>query len=80
MFDGEFASLNAILETSTVHVPRPVKVKTKSCQALQMLNLCRQVAHGAGTFSWKAESTLAEKVTQVFKSQQSQGSSPGICS
>ena len=26
MFDGEAASLQALLQTNTVHVPRPVKV------------------------------------------------------
>lgn len=26
MFDGEFASLNAIYETQTIRVPKPIKV------------------------------------------------------
>lgn len=29
MFDGEAASLQALLQTNTVHVPKPVKVLLK---------------------------------------------------
>ena len=28
MFDGEAASLQALLQTNTVHVPKPIKVHT----------------------------------------------------
>ncbi|UYV81824.1 FN3KRP [Cordylochernes scorpioides] len=57
MFDGELASLNAILKTGTVHVPKPIKQ-----QQYPLSWVCKAAALGLSQFSASLQPLLGMRI------------------